>query len=382
MTDMSLAPSSNQTPATNGAPDPAFPIGVDPRENLSGRLFEGLIAGMELLTVDLGLALGLYDVLADRALSASELAQALDLDARYVREWAEQQAAAGIVAVDDAGADPGARRYRLDTAHAEVLLDATSPYHLAPAGPLLVGLGRTTPQLRGAIATGEGIAYAAYGAEIREGIAAFNRPMVTAEMASSWLPAMGSVHESLSAADTLHVVDVGCGLGWTSIALAHAYPQAVVRGVDIDQASVAAAREHAAAAGVADRVGFTCADAATFDLDAPVDLVTCFETVHDMADPVGALRTARRLVRDGGHVLVADERTADRFTAPADPYERFLHAFSVLHCLPSTRAEDGPVAHGTLARPDDVVGWFTDAGFADVAVLDVDNDMWRFYLGS
>lgn len=374
MTDLTTTPPS----APPSAPPAA--TAVDAREALSGRLFDSLLGGMELLTIDLGLALGLYEALAAHELTARQLADRVDLDSRYVREWVEQQAAAGLVDVDDAAASPGVRRYRLGAAHAEVLLDQTSPYHMAPAGPLLVGLGRSTPDVRQAFASGAGVPYAAYGAEVREGIAGFNRPMITGELAGSWLPAMGAVHDELARADTLRVLDVGCGVGWSTIALAHAYPQAVVRGVDLDAASVAAARENAATAGVADRVAFTLADAATFEPDDRVDLVTCFETVHDMADPVAALRMARGALRDGGHLLVADERTAEEFTAPADASERFFHSFSVLHCLPATRAEDGPVAHGTMARPADVLGWLQGAGFTDAAVLDVDNDMWRFYL--
>lgn len=371
MTDLTIPHDADPTLRREPTPDR--------REVLSARFFDSLIGGMELLTVEIGLSLGLYAALAEHEATAPELAASLDLDARYVREWVEQQAAADLIQVDDASAGPGERRYRLDADHAEVLLDPTSPYHLAPAGTLLVGLGRTTPDVRRAFSSGEGVAYAAFGDEIREGIAAFNRPMLVGEMADSWLPAMGAAHDELAASEMLRVLDVGCGVGWSTIALALAYPHAEVRGVDLDPASVAAARENAAAAGVADRVGFTLADAATFQPEHRADLVTCFETVHDMADPVAALRMARGALRSGGHLLVADERTADDFTAPADELERLFHSFSVLHCLPATRAEPGPVAHGTMARPADMLGWFEAAGFTSTRVLDVDNDMWRFY---
>ncbi|MEE8600318.1 class I SAM-dependent methyltransferase [Euzebya tangerina] len=376
MTDLSDPPISDPT-----APPETAPEHVDARAVLAERLFGSLLGGMELLTVDVGLATGLYAALAAQPCTAAELAAHTGTDHRYVKEWVEQQAAADLIDVDDAAAAADDRVYRLSAAHAEVLLDPTSPYHQAPAGSLLVGLGRTTPDVRGAFSSGAGVAFSAYGAEIREGIAGFNRPMISGEMASSWLPAMGSVHQTLVSRDTVRVLDLGCGLGWSSIALARAYPHAVVRGVDLDAASIAAARDNAAAVGVADRVGFTLGDATTFQTPDPVDLVTCFETLHDIADPVAALRSARRALRDGGYLLVADEKTAEAFTAPAEPYERFLYAFSVLHCLPATRAEDGPVAHGSLARPADVLDWFDEAGVADVRILDVDNDMWRFYLG-
>lgn len=365
------------TPIDHSATAIAAP---DRSEALADRLFESLIGGMELLTIDVGLSTGLYAALRDNELAAAELAARAGLDTRYVFEWVEQQAAAGLIDVDNPAASRGQRRYRLGADHAKVLLEPDSPFHLAPAGPLMVGLGRTTPAVRDAFATGAGVPYAAYGAEVRDGIAGLNRPMVVGELAESWLPAMGTFHDELSHADQVRILDIGCGLGWTSIALARALSHAVVHGVDLDAASVSLARENAVSAGVADRVMFTVADAGTLDPDAGYDLVTAFETLHDMADPVAALRMAREALRDGGRILIADEHVAETFDGPADPFERLLHAFSVLHCLPATRAEEGPVAHGTMARPTDVLGWIKAAGYVESTILDVDNDMWRFYL--
>jgi ubiquinone/menaquinone biosynthesis C-methylase UbiE len=145
------------------------------------------------------------------------------------------------------------------------------------------------------------------------------------ELGSVWLPAVPDLHQRLRSAPPARVLDLGCGLGASSVALAHAYPRATVLGIDLDAASVAAARDAAAAAGVADRVSFEAGDAAQLTNGGPFDLVTMFEALRDMGDPVGALRAARRLLAEGGSVLVADERVADTFTAPGDATERLMY---------------------------------------------------------
>ena len=196
--------------------------------------------------------------------------------------------------------------------------------------------------LEGAVAargTGGGVPYTAYGQQMRRGIAALNRPMFLHELASTWLPAVPEIDHRLRSAPPARVLDMGCGLGASSMALARAYPSARVLGVDLDQASVTEARAQAAQAGVADRVTFMVGDAAQVTPDAPFDLITIFEALHDMGDPEGALRAARALLADDGNVLVADERVADTFTAPGDPTERFMYGWSILHCLPATLAD-------------------------------------------
>jgi ubiquinone/menaquinone biosynthesis C-methylase UbiE len=175
------------------------------------------------------------------------------------------------------------------------------------------------------------------------------------------------------------VLDLGCGLGASSIALARAYPRVQVLGVDLDQASVTEARAEAAKAGVADRATFVVGDAARVASEAPFDLVTVFEALHDIADPVGTLRAARAVLADGGSVLVADERVADAFTAPGDPVERFMYGWSVLHCLPATLAEHPAEAAGTVLRAPTVARWAAAAGFAEFEILPIDNPFWRFY---
>lgn len=353
---------------------------LDAREALAERLVEDTTHSLETLSVYLGLELGLYRALAKLGTSTeADVAAQAGVAPRYAREWLEQQAAAGYLACNDSTRPAEERRYRLPAGHAEVLLDADSPYHAAPVAGMLASIAQVLPQLLEAYRSGGGVPYAAYGREMRRGIAALNRPMFLHELASIWLAGVPDLDQRLRSVPPARVLDLGCGLGASSIALAGAYPRAVVQGVDLDEASITEARDQAAQEGVADRVTFVVGDAAHLAPEAQFDVVTIFEALHDMGDPVGVLRATRTLLAPEGSLLVADERVADAFTAPGDPVERFMYGWSILHCLPVSLAE-GPVeATGTVLRAPTVARWAAAAGFDRFEVLPIDNPYWRFY---
>jgi SAM-dependent methyltransferase len=355
------------------------PTDLDTRQALAERLLDGLTWSMETLGVYLGVELGLYRALDELGpVTEAELAGRAGIAPRYAREWLEQQAVAGYLACDDLRRPASERRYRLPAGHAEVLVDADSPYHAAPLTLALAGIAGVLPQLVQAYRSGEGVPYAQYGRALRDGIAAANRPMFLHELAS-WLPAVPDIDRRLRSAPPARVLDLGCGLGASAIALARAYPRATVLGVDLDEPSVAHAEAAAAEAGVADRVAFTVGDAAEVAQEGSFDLVTIFEALHDMGDPVGALQAAKNRLAGGGSVLVADERVADTFTAPGDATERLMYGWSVLHCLPATLAEDPVEATGTVLRAPTLARWAAAAGFDGFEVLAIDNPFWRFY---
>jgi SAM-dependent methyltransferase len=362
---------------------------IERRDALVGRLFEAAIGTLDLMTVYVGDRLGLYRALAERGgLTAGQLAAATGTHERYVREWLEQQAATGILEAEDAqeseAADPRdaarARRFSLPNGHAEVLIDRDSLNCLAGLVRLTVGVGTPLPALLEAYKTGAGIPYPDFGVDTREGIAEMNRPMFLNLLGQEWLPAIPEVHARLQADPPTRVLDAGCGTGWSSIAIARAYRKASVLGLDADEASIATARANAAAAGLADRVTFALRDASRPEIDGRFDLVTAFETVHDMGRPVAALAEMRGLLAEGGAVLVADERVGETFSAPGDAIERLNYGFSALHCLPATLAESDEAATGTVMRPPTLRRYAAEAGFSAVEVAPIEHDFWRFYI--
>jgi 2-polyprenyl-3-methyl-5-hydroxy-6-metoxy-1,4-benzoquinol methylase len=348
-------------------------------EALAERLFGATLGALEMFSVFLGTELGLYRHLAeDGPLTVGELAERAGIAPRYAREWLEQQAVAGLIEADEE-ADAQRRRYALPAAHGPVLVQADHAAHVAPFAHLLAGIGGVLPQVAEAYRTGGGVPYAAYGTAFRHGQGHINRPAFTHELPTDWLAAMPDVVGRLESAQHARVADIGCGQGWSAVAVAEAYLDAHVDGFDLDPASVADARRHAAEAGVDGRVRFVEADASALAAHGPYDLVLVLEALHDLARPVEALRAARAALAADGAVLVVDEKVADRFTAPGDEVERTMYGWSVTHCLPTQMVEEPSAALGTVLRPHTVHELAAAAGFARVDVLPVDNAFFRLY---
>lgn len=345
---------------------------------LDERLIEATTATLELFGVHLGTRLGLYRELSRRGgLTAPELARGAGIHPRYSREWLEQQAVAGILAVDDVALPADERRYRLPAEHARVLVDPEDPAHVAPFADMVVGIAGVLDDVAVAYRDGTGVPYHRYGAHFRRGQGGINRPAFAVDLTASWLGAAPDLHARL-AQPGARIADVGCGHGWSTIALAHAYPDAEVVGVDDDRSSVEEARTHAAAAGV--DVRFVEADAGALREMGRFDAVLLLECLHDLARPVDALVACRTALRPGGAVLVVDEKVADEFTAPADLTERLMYGWSISHCLPAALAGPGTSAGlGTVLRAGAVRELAAAAGFATACPVDVDAGFFRVY---
>lgn len=151
-----------------------------------------------------------------------------------------------------------------------------------------------------------------------------------------------------------------------------------VDGFDLDETSIAIARRNAAEAGVSDRVRFEVRDGSDPELAGAYDVITIFEAIHDMSNPVGVLQGARKLLADGGVLIVADERTGDSVTEPG-PVDSFFYTASVLYCLPQSLAEQPSEAIGTVIRASTMKSLARRAGFSKVEIAPIENDFWRFY---
>jgi SAM-dependent methyltransferase len=365
-------PSPGRPPEQRTAP-PAPP---SPGADLADRLVAAVIGAFEAAAVDLGGRLGWYSALAEAPATAPELAARTGSDARYAREWLEQQAVAGYLTVDDVRAAPDDRRYTLPEEHRAVLVDELDPMFAAPLARAAMAFTRNVPRLAEVYRTGGGLGWDEMGPDAREAQAAANRPFFAGPLVTDVLPAMPDVDAALRAGG--RVADVGCGFGWSSLGIAGGYPAARVDGFDVDPPSVEAATRNADNAGMTDRVRFALADVADV-AESGYDLVTAFECVHDMPDPVAVLQAMRAMVAPTGTVLVVDEKVAETFTAPGDEIERLMYGYSLTCCLPDGRSTRPSVATGTVMRPATLEGYARAAGFAGVDVLLVEHDFFRFY---
>jgi SAM-dependent methyltransferase len=349
------------------------------RDAFIERLLKSAGGVFDLFSVYIGDQLGYYRALKDNWLTSAQLASQTKTNERYTREWLEQQTVSGILQVEDDSADAASRRFRLPEAHADVLTERDSLNYLTPLAQLVVSVTRPVEQLLDAYRTGKGVPYSAYGRDMVEGQGAMNRSTFLQEIGSSWLPSIPDLHSRLQADPPARVADFGCGVGWSSIGIAQTYPKVLVDGYDLDAPSIDAANANARDMNISDRVKFHVRDAGDLALAGQYDLVTAFECVHDMSNPVAALQSMRRLAGRGGTVLIVDERVGDRFTAKGNDVEWMMYGWSVLHCLPVGMEEKPSAETGTVMRSDTLRRYATDAGFREVEVLPIENFFFRIY---
>ncbi len=350
------------------------------RDELVQRLFSAGLGMAELLTVYLGDTLGLYRALERTgSMTAPELAKETGIFERYATEWLEQQAAAGILVVDDVSAEADERLYLLPPGHIEPLLDLDSPYSIAPFCKSFAAIAGAMPDLVAAFRSGGAVPWSAYGRDMIEAQGDFNRPWLVGSLGTEYLPAIPDVHERLMSEAGARVADVACGVGWAAISLARAYPNVTVDGFDLDELSIDIASRNAREAGVADRVHFEAKDAADPALVSRYDLAMVVEAIHDLSQPVAVLSAIREMLKPGGTLIVADERTEDSFTAPASETERLFYTYSVLCCLPSAMDDHTSAATGTVMRKTTFETYAKEAGFDGVSVLPIEHDFLRFY---
>lgn len=345
-------------------------------DELAERLFGSLLGHIDVLAVHLGDRLGFYRSLVDDGpASAPELARRTGTHPRYAREWLEQQAVTGYLTVERDG-EPDDRVFAIPAATAEVMTDHSSIDHLAPFARMFAATGPTMPLLLDAYRTGGGVSWEQLGADARESQADGNRPWYDTRLAAA-LAGVPRVHEALSRPGAA-VLDVGSGGGWSTIALARAYPGARVSGLDVDLASVELARANAAAAGV--EVDFHHGDAASLG-PGSYDVAFAFECVHDMPAPVEVLAAVRRALAPGGCLVVMDEAVAESFAPDGDDVERLMYGFNLFICLPDAMSTRPTAATGTVMRPSVLQGYAAAAGFTDMEVLPIEEfGFWRFYL--
>jgi SAM-dependent methyltransferase len=307
--------------------------------------------------VVMGDRLGLYRALAGTGgLSPTQLAERTGATERYVREWLNAQAAGGYVDYD-----PNSGQYTLPPEQTVALTDPDSPAYLPGFFQIALGSVLDSPKIVAATRTGDGVGWHEHGHDVHEGCERFFRPSYNAHLIAEWLPALDGVLGKLEHGAL--VADVGCGHGASTILMAQAFPHSRFVGSDYHDGSIETARQRAQEVGVADRIRFQTEPASAYSGN-DYDLVTMFDCLHDMGDPVGAARHIRGTLKPDGTWMIVEPRAGDRVEDNLNPVGRAYYAFSTLLCTPASLSQDVGLALGAQAgeaRIRDVVetGGFT-----------------------
>lgn len=328
-------------------------------ESFKARVLGDLGAAVSAMLMHIGDKLGLYEAMADgRPITAAALAARTGTSERYIVEWLNNQAAGRYVDFH-----PTTGTYSLPPEHAVCLSDEDDPAYLLGILDVIASTWAIEPRVTEAFRTGEGVPWADYDERLANGCPRSTRPQLLAHLLSDWLPALDGVDDKLR--QGARVADVGCGHGAAAILMAQAHPRSTFVGYDSHDASIATARKAAAHAGVADRVAFEVASAADFP-GGDYDLVTMFDCLHELGDPVAAAHHIRSALAPTGCLMVVELQAGDGVEDNLHPLGRALYGLSALVCTPVSLAQEGAAALGAQAGEKRLAAVLADAGFTSV----------------
>jgi SAM-dependent methyltransferase len=328
-------------------------------EAFVGRVVTDLGATLSGVLVNVGRRLGLYQAMAELgACTSASLAEATGVRERYIREWLANQAAGGYVAYD-----PDKRTYVLPPAQAMVLAVEQSPVFMAAAFDVAASFWLDEDKFVEAFRSGEGLGWHAHNHRLFCGTESFFRTGYRAYLVSTWLPALDGIVERLKRGG--RVADIGCGHGASTILMAQAFPKSRFLGIDYHDASIATARQRAAAAGVTGNTAFEVQAATAFD-GSDYDLVCFMDCLHDLGDPVGALAQCRKALRPDGKVLLVEPYAGDRLEENLNPVGRMYYAASTMACTPNSLSQEVGLGLGAQAGEERLRKVARDAGFSNL----------------
>jgi SAM-dependent methyltransferase len=320
-----------------------------------GRFIGDLGAVMHAATVVVGDKLGIYKAIAEQPGTAKALAARTQTDPRYLREWLSAQAASGYVQYD-----PASDTFSLSEEQTLALAVEGSPAFIPGAFQIAVAQFKAIPKMIQTFKTGLGVGWHEHDAALFHGTERFFRPGYAANLVTSWIPALDGMKSKLEAG--ARVADVGCGHGASTIIMAQAFPQSRFIGFDYHEPSIAHARESARSAGLGDRVSFEVASAKTFTGEG-YDLVTVFDCLHDMGDPVGASAHVRQSLAKDGTWMIVEPFANDRLEDNLNPIGRIFYSASTFICTPASRSQEVGLCLGAQAGETRLRGVVTDGGF-------------------
>jgi SAM-dependent methyltransferase len=324
-----------------------------------GKMLGDLGGAFSVPTVRLGLRLGLFDALNHGPASAEELAKrAGGLTARYVREWALAQAANGFIDYDGAS-----ETFSLSPEQAMVFVVKDSPVYLAGAFDLVAAMIEGEPKVETSFRTGGGVRWGDTAGCLFCATGAFFRPGYVNNIVQNWLPALDGVADKLKAG--ARVADVGCGVGFSTLLMAKAFPASRFVGYDFHEPSIMEARRHAQEHGVGDRVRFEAATAKEIK-DRDFDLITFFDCLHDMGDPRGCAKHMRQIIKPDGTWMIVEPIAGDRAQDNMNPVGRLYYNASTMICVPTSLDQEvgeGLGAQAGQAKLSDVI---REGGFSRV----------------
>jgi SAM-dependent methyltransferase len=314
----------------------------DKLNSFLGKMLGDVGAAINASLLLVGDKLGLYKTLAEKGpMNSAELAQATSTSERYIREWLAAQAASGYVEYDDSSG-----KFSMQPEQVLALADEDSPYFMGGVGNIVSAAFVDEPKISDAFKTGKGVGWNRRSECLFCGTARFFRTAYKHHLVQEWLPSLDGVVEKLERG--AKVADIGCGHGVSTRLLAQAFPNSRFFGFDYHEGSIETARQLTKQAGLDERATFDVHSAKSYPA-AGYDLVCFFDCLHDMGDPVGAMRHVRESMAEDGTCMLVEPFANDKLQDNLNPVGRIYYAASTMICTPASLDQEVGLALGAQA---------------------------------
>lgn len=289
----------------------------------------------------IGDRLGIYRTMEKVGSSTSaKLAKEVGVNERYLREWLSANAASGYIEYDETN-----ETFTLSPEQALVFSDENSPVLMTGAYYAVSSVYHDVPTMEKAFQTGEGVSWGDHHSCLFCGTEKFFRPAYATNLVQTWLPSLDGVVDKLQKG--AKVADIGCGHAASTMIMAKAFPNSEFIGFDFHQGSIDHAKKQATASRL-DNITFQVATAKDFPGN-DYDLVTFFDCLHDMGDPVGACANVKKALKPDGTCMIVEPFANDTLKDNINPVGRVYYSFSTLLCTPSSMSQEVGLALGAQA---------------------------------
>jgi 2-polyprenyl-3-methyl-5-hydroxy-6-metoxy-1,4-benzoquinol methylase len=343
-------------------------------DSLSERILNETNSALSCLALYIGHKLDLFNSLWKMGpITVSELAAKTNYSKRYLQEWLECMSVNGYIEYE-----PSTNKFCLSKEHAIVFCDRNNSAYTIPFVYWIPSLSLALNKLLEVFKSGKGIPYSYYGKELLFAQGEGNRPMFVNDIAK-WISSIPNINNKLKT-DGGNVLEVGCGDGWASISLAKNYPLIKIDAIDADPNSMSNASFNIEKEGLKKRISLYVTPIEKAPIKEKYDLIMTFESIHDMAYPVEALRKMKEMISKDGAVLVADVKMNDKLQDKNSFAGRLYYNFSVLLCLPQSLEYPDSKATGAAMTPSTFLKYAQDAGFSKIDKLPIEHFIWDFYM--
>ena len=330
---------------------------IEKTRKLQYKIMQDIASGALIPMMRIGDELGLIKSLHKFGQCTSEeFSNQIRIDKRYIREWLLALAAAKYVDYNTENEE-----FSLSAEQFSILGDEDSISLMIGGFENLVGAIHNIDIIKDNFKNGTGTDWGNLHPCCLSGSARFFKPSYSIFLIKKWIPSLDGANEMLSKGVTF--ADIGCGHGYSSSLIAQKYTNSKIVGIDPHEPSIAEATKNNKNLS---NLEFRVNNAKNYD--GKFDIIAFFDCLHDMGDPLGAIKHAKTKLNPNGIIMLVEPTANDLPENNFNLIGQLYYSFSTIACIPASKSQEVGMALGAQAGPQKLFSILNEAGFKDTKV--------------